>query len=269
VGAEHERWPWGLCLPPPTSAVAEVLARAGFSYYEPTVAHDLMAEAEWPAAPDLARWRPADLAPRAVNVLLPASLRVVGPERDLVRLRDYLTEAMRRARVLGVETVVFGSGGARRIPEGYPGDAARRELGEALRLAAAAADPGIRVCLEHLRRAETNLVNALDDARQLLDDLQEPRLALVVDAYHLQEEHESPTVIRACAAAVAHVHVCGAQRRPPEAGDVDWLARVLTELAAIGYGGKVSIECRLTDPAEEAPRALDNLRQAARLAGVE
>ena len=48
----------------------------------------------------------------------------------------YLAEAGRRAKLLGLEILVFGSGAARRAPARFPPSRARRQFGAALRLAA-------------------------------------------------------------------------------------------------------------------------------------
>ena len=64
----------------------------------------------------------------AFNVLLPGDLKVVGPEVDEGRLVDYLCGAFARAKALGAEIVVFGSGGARKRPENFPEEEAMQQL---------------------------------------------------------------------------------------------------------------------------------------------
>ena len=55
-----------------------------------------------------------------VNLFLPAALKVTGPDTDRDQQMAYVKKAFARLSRLGTEIVVFGSGGARRVPEGFP-----------------------------------------------------------------------------------------------------------------------------------------------------
>lgn len=262
------RLQFGICTGPPGRERAAVLRAAGCDYYEPMVAGAVMAKdrAEFDAA--LGEWGAGGLEPKSVNVLFPGQLKLVGPDADTEQVRAYLAEAMRRAGLLGTERVVFGSGAARAVPEGFPRLQAYSQLKEVLRLACELARPGTVICLEHLRRAETNLVNSLAEAGALAGELALPNLALVVDGYHLAEEDEDAAVVGRFAGQVAHVHVCGPARQPPGEGDVERMAALFKELAAIGYEGRCSIECNFSDIESEAPAALGAVREAAVIAGL-
>jgi sugar phosphate isomerase/epimerase len=216
----------------------------------------------------LGSWTVGALSPRSANVLLPGDVKVVGDDVDTDAVSGYLAEASRRAKLLGLEILVFGSGAARRAPAGFPPGRARRQFGEALRLAAGYAAPEAVVAAEHLRTAETNVVNSLADAAAVVRDIDADGLGLTVDSYHLNEEHEDVGVVGAVASLVRHVHVAGPGRRPPAPGDETYLMPLLSALADIGYTGRCSIECRWTDLASEAPRAVDTVRCAAGKAGL-
>ncbi len=258
----------GICTSPPGPRLAAELVEAGCSYYEPTVARSIMGDDRQTFEAGLEGWSTEGLPPRCANVLLPATLRVVGEAVDSEALRVYITETMERVDLLGIERVVFGSGDARRVPEGFSRDEARRQLADALRMAAEAAPPRSRVCLEHLRRAAPKIVNSLDEAGELVEELDLDRLGLVVDAYHLQEEDEDPSVIRRYGSRISHVHVCGPGREPPGPSDEDRLGRVFSELASIDYEGRCSIECNWGDLSRQAPAALASLQRAMQLGGL-
>src|SRR5690606_37108803 len=69
-----------------------------------------LADAEWvKTAPDPAK---LPLPIEAANGLVPASLPIVGPERNLHALRQYMERVTRRAKQVGITRLVFGSGGA-------------------------------------------------------------------------------------------------------------------------------------------------------------
>lgn len=264
----------GVCTSPPSAERAERLVSAGCDYYEPSVAGAVMAEGHEQFVAGLDEWVRGGLAPRSANVLLPGDLAVVGPARDEARLADYLREAFWRVHELGIERVVFGSGTARNVPDGFDHGEARGQFAAALQLAARFAEHAraggaeILVCLEHLRSAETNLVNTLAEAGELAEQVGAANLALVVDGYHLEEQDEDPSVVRRFAPLVRHVHVCGSGRVPPRSEDGGRLEALFAELAAIGYAGRCSIECRWTDIDEEAPGALAVVRAAAEAAGL-
>lgn len=258
----------GICMAKPTTELAAALGAAGCGYYEPAMASAVMTADDGAFAADLGSWTVGPLSPRSANVLLPGGMKVVGDRVDEDAVGAYLAEVCRRAELLGMEVLVFGSGAARRAPDGFPGEEARRQFGEALRRAAQHARPGTVIAAEHLRRAETNVLNSLADAAALVSEVGAPGLALVVDGYHLSEENEDVTVVREVAPMIRHVHVCGPGRRPPAPGDEGYLAPLLETLADIGYRGRCSIECRWDDLASEGPRAVETVRQAAASAGL-
>ena len=87
------------------------------------------------------------------NVLLPGSQKVVGPNYDAESCRNYLKLALSRAKQLGVKLIVFGSGAAKVIPEGFNRDKAMMQLVEFTRLLADAAEKyDILITIEALRR---------------------------------------------------------------------------------------------------------------------
>jgi len=64
------------------------------------------------------------------NLFLPATLKVTGPDINRDEQVAYVTKAFDRVKRLGIGTVVFGSGGARRVPDGFSRDEAFRQLVE-------------------------------------------------------------------------------------------------------------------------------------------
>jgi D-psicose/D-tagatose/L-ribulose 3-epimerase len=271
VTSNDGRLSLGICMAPPPEALAKVLAAAGCDYYEPGVATAVMTEGEAEFNEHLPYWSVGGLEPKSANLFLPGEHKVVGPGVDAKAIRAYMAEALRRAAALGIERLVFGSGKAREVPDGFPREEAYLQLKQAARWACEAANAAggkTVVCLEHLRRAETNIVNSLAEAGELVHELDLPNLALVVDGYHLMEEHEDVAVVREVADKVAHVHVCGPDRHPPTESDVKYLASLFGELERIGYRGRISIEASFADLESQAPGALSAVRHAAEVAGL-
>ncbi len=97
---------------------AETACAAGFDFVEPTV------RSLCPQEPDFDAIRaPFDSAPLPTpvfNMFVPAEVRLTGPEVDWAQVEGYLETAIGRVAALGGQAIVFGSGGARRVPDGSP-----------------------------------------------------------------------------------------------------------------------------------------------------
>src|SRR5690606_16491199 len=159
---------------------------AGFDFIEVGVQPVLqgqLADAEWvKTAPDPAK---LPLPIEAANGLVPASLPIVGPERNLHALRQYLERVTRRAKQVGITRLVFGSGGARKRPEGVDAATAAEHIAEFADMATdMCGDQGIILVIEHLNAGETNTLNKLHEAKELCDRIGKSALMVLVDSYH-------------------------------------------------------------------------------------
>ena len=195
------------------------LAGAGFDYIEITVAGDLKPEQpEDKVLPALeAAVGGSSLRAEAYNVLLPGDLKVVGPAVNAARQERYLEAAFSRARALGGQVVVFGSGGARGIPEGYAVEDAHRQLQEFLtRAGDAAARHGLTVAIEPLNRGECNVINSVGEAMELARAVSHPAVGVLSDLYHVTVEGQTYAETRDAGPLLKHVHVAGQEgRRAP------------------------------------------------------
>lgn len=257
----------GVCTSTPTPELATRLADAGARYYEPTIAKAVMADDAETFDRTIAAWSQGGLSPRSANVFLPPSLPLVG-DVDWDAVEAYLAESFRRMKALGIEVVVFGSGGARNVPEHLERAAALDQLERFMRLAAAAADSEVVIALEHLRRQETNVFNTLEESGTFLREREVPGVRLVVDVYHLWEQEEDVSVVRRFADLAAHVHVCAPQRRAPGPADGAALDPLLRTLADVGYSGRCSLECHWESLETQGPVAVAVLGEALERAGL-
>ena len=223
---------------------ALVLKEAGFDYLEGGVGAILVPDkndAEF--EPLLAQIRALPLPVPVCNVFLPAALKIVGPDADHAAAAVYAQTALRRAGIAGIETIVFGSGGARRIPEGYDPARAREEfIAFAKRIAPGARKAGVRLALEPLNRKETNLINSVGEGAAVVDAVAHPAFCLHADIYHMLQEDEAPDAIDAAGDRIIHVHVAQrGTRLAPLPGGTDFRP-YFAALKRIGYRGRVSIE---------------------------
>lgn len=254
----------GVCVTP--TRTAELGALAGSArpdFVEWSVASNVGMVDEAGFAALRAEAETFSLGPETWNVLLPGSLKIVGPDVDLDALATYAETAFARVAALGGTLCVFGSGGARTIPDGWNHERGQTQFVDACRiLVPIAARYGVTLALEPLRRAETNLINTIADGLAVLESVGDDRLMLLADLYHMVEGDEDVSVVRAASSRLAHVHVAAPGTRTlPTAADGALLRAFFRELRAIGYGRRVSIECQWDD-ASALGTSLAFLREA-------
>jgi len=197
-----------------------------------------------------------------VNVLFPSELKTTGPAVDQARLDAYIQTACRRAELVGVQRIVFGSGASRTVPEGFDhAEAARQLLGHLQRWGPIAQRHGLVFVMEALNRSECNIVNSLDEAAELVRRADNPNVRMLADTYHMALEAETPDAISQAGELIVHAHCAQSVGRLPVGfGDEDHRP-YFRALKAVGYDGRISIEANWTDFTAELPRAIVTLRE--------
>lgn len=245
---------------------AGILAELGFDYIETGLAAVAAMNPE-----DFSRAQEtllgSGLRCEAMNVMLPGELPVVGPEVKPERVEDYLARAFARAARLGAQVIVFGSGGSRRVPEGFSWAGAWRQLRDYLTLAdRQAGAQGLQIAIEPLRREECNILNRVSEAVELAAVLELPHVGVLGDTYHMWSGGEPLAVLAEADSLLRHVHIaCPEGRRFPKEddpadrrGEYQALFQILEEM---GYPGRVSIEAGSERLAEDAAASLRLLRE--------
>jgi len=250
---------YGICGDPALGAAA---ADAGYDYFEWTVGGFLKPlESEDAFLKALDSVRSVSIPCPVVNCFLPGDHKVTGPAVDESRLAAYVQRTFERAGRAGVKTVVFGSGGARHIPEGFDRQRAHEQLVRFGRMAAeAAAAHGARIALEPLNCAECNVLNSVGEGAALVRDVNHPAFRLLVDGYHLMRDDDPVESIVANGALLIHAHVATRDHRLAPGGEPCDLAPFFTALAQAGYREGLSIEGKLPEGAATLPSALAAMR---------
>ncbi|MBP8256076.1 MAG: sugar phosphate isomerase/epimerase [Opitutaceae bacterium] len=200
----------------------------------------------------------------AANCLFPPDLRVTGPSVDRVRMARYAESAFSRAASIGLTTIVFGSGAARKVPDGWPLTRGFEQYVEALNLLAPIAQAnGITLVVEALQRGECNIVNTLDDGAEAVRRCNHSNVRLLVDVFHMLRNGETPDAITRHAAMVTHAHIAeNRERAEPGRYDEDFrpFLRALRTATACGL---LTIECVWSqgDIIRQAPNAIAALRR--------
>ena len=183
---------------------------------------------------------------RACNLFFPPGLVIVGEGMNISGIRAYLAKMLPIAAGLGVETLVFGNGGARKIPEG----AIRENIWNNLRTLIEIMDEytgryGVTICVEPLNATETNIITSYGEAARLTAGLSQ--VTTMIDNYHVAMEGQSFDDVLASPEQLKHLHIAYPDGRlvPSAEDDVAKYAAFLRVVKQLGYDDKISIEGRL------------------------
>ncbi|MGI6367151.1 MAG: sugar phosphate isomerase/epimerase family protein [Anaerolineae bacterium] len=183
---------------------------------------------------------------RACNNFVAPQVKLVGPAVEQDTVRRYLERGFSRAEALGVERVVFGSGGARRVPESFSREAAWEQLVAFCRLCSEYAYPGLVIAIEPLNQGECNILNTFVEGLALARDVDRPNVGILADIYHMELESEPVSVLPQGADILAHVHLADSGRLYPGSGSYP-LREMFAVLHENGYRQRASVECRWGD----------------------
>ncbi len=250
---------------------AATIIEAGFDYIEPGLAKAVAMPVE-----DFAAAR-GEILSKGINVLsmnwfVPPSVKVTGPDVDAAQCRQFVENALSLANSLGAKAIVFGSPGARNIPDDFPMDRALDQLEEFFVCCADVIRENaypIKIGIEHVNYTESNILNLLSDAIQLAKRINRPEIGLAVDFYHLaMEEEPLDTILGAKGLVVAVQLADPATRSFPKSGkEVPGLVEFFRMLRAIEYDAGVSIEANVDDLLTEGKEAVLVLKDAIRESG--
>ena len=250
----------GFCTP---LANIEAAKAAGFDYAElATTEIAGLSDADFEQA--AARLRQSGMATPAANLFLPPTLKVTGPAIDQDQQMAYVRRAFARLSRLGTQIVVFGSGPARTVPEGFPKDRAFQQLVDfGRRIAPEARARGITVTIEPQRHEETNIINSAGEGLDLVNAIGDPNFQLMIDFYHLALEKEDPAIVIRAGAHIRHLHTANPDGRvfPLKWEEYNY-GPFFAALRQIGYDQRISVEASTKNLSADAPIAVALLRRA-------
>ena len=184
----------------------------------------------------------------SANCLFPFSgLRLTG-EVDENAVRTYCDKVFPMLASVGVQMVVFGSGGAKRVPEGFSHEKATEQLKWLSALLGEYAEKyGQTVVIEPLRRQECNIILTVQEACALAKSAHSPHVKGLVDFYHFSQNGESiESGLVPYVAELAHVHIANPETRTaPTADDGKDYQSFVNTLRQGGYAGAICYEGKL------------------------
>jgi D-psicose/D-tagatose/L-ribulose 3-epimerase len=241
----------------------DAVKAAGFDYLEVRVS-EVAALSDADFAATVARFKQVGLPVLSANLFIPADIKVTGPNIDKTRQMEYVRRALDRVSLLGVRLVVFGSGGARQVPEGFSHQEAFQQLVDfGKRLAPEARSRHMIIAIEPLRHQETNIVNNSLEALAWVKAVNDPSIQLMIDFYHFSVEKEDPSDILKVKDHLRHLHMANPNGRVmPLKWDEYNYAPFFATLRQIHYDRLISVEASTKDLAVEGPQSVALLRRA-------
>jgi D-psicose/D-tagatose/L-ribulose 3-epimerase len=160
------------------------------------------------------------------------------------RARTYLEDGTKMAADIGAKTFA----GAFYAPIGYlPGrrrteDEWKREVEFLQSLGDTLARHDVTLAVEPLNRFETFFLNTTADAVRLCEEVNHPKIGVLLDTFHANiEERDVVAAVRTAGRRLKHVHTCENDRGTPGTGHVPW-SGVFQALRDLRYDGWVVIE---------------------------
>lgn len=130
-----------------------------------------------------------------------------------------------------------------------------------------AQEMGVVLALEPLNRFETDMINTIEQALALINEIDHPHLKILLDTFHTNiEEKNVVNSILMLGDKLAHVQGNENDRGTPGTGHVNWIG-IRDALVQIGYKGSIVLET-FGSPSKELARAASIWRPLAESADI-
>ncbi len=199
------------------------------------------------------------------NGMFPGEMKIVGPYVNYNEIDEYLDNASEALASLGGDTVILGSGSARRCPDGWSTERATEQIVELCRehIAPYMQKHNLVCAIEPLRSAECNIITTAARGFEICRLANVDEVKLLVDLYHFDSENEPRISLLNYKNAIQHIHIASAKNNrfyPTVTDGVDY-KEFFDILRQIDYKPmRISLEGRCNDFANEIKSALDLLK---------
>lgn len=179
------------------------------------------------------------------SFIRPQHLRCVGPEANHQEVLAWADVVFRRLAKAGGRFVVFGSSGARRVPDGWPRGKAVNQFVDLLRKMGPLAEAhGVTVTVEQLRKQECNFLNRIGETADVVRKVSHPRIRVLADLYHMRVMGDSPDDLNRALDTVVHMEIAEKEDRTYPGVRGDDFRPFFQVLHDARWTGAISIEGR-------------------------
>ena len=252
---------FGMCVQNPQIDFIDEIAAMGYEYIEGRF--NLFTDCDEELVEKMrAALERNNIKCEACNCFIPGNLKLTGDSVDEEALRAHIEKGMSGASRLGCKIVVFGSGGARNIPDTITREEGKKQIEHFLRdiVAPIAEKYDITVVTEPLRSSETNVLNTVHEAVTMADRVGKKNIASLGDLYHMYAENETPESITEFVGKVKHCHIADVTDRSyPFEGDEYDYSRFIKAMEEVGCE-RCSVEGRTDDYIGDSKKAIELLR---------
>jgi sugar phosphate isomerase/epimerase len=173
----------------------------------------------------------------------PANLHAVGPEANHDLILEWAETSFRRLKKADGRFIVFGSAGARKIPEGWTKEKADEQFISLLKkMGPLAGKHGITVTIEQLQEKECNYITRISEGAAIIRAVGHPHIRLLADLYHMACMGDTPADLKAAMDVVVHMEIAEQEGRTVPGISGDDFRPYFKVLKEAGYKGAMSIE---------------------------
>jgi sugar phosphate isomerase/epimerase len=120
---------------------------------------------------------------------------------------------------------------------------------------------GVTLLLEPINRYETNIINRVEEALEVVEEIGSKHLRLLLDTFHMNiEERSIVGSVLMAGSHLGYIHFADNNRLAPGWGHIDF-SQVLSGLKELGYQGPISVEI-LPEPDDDraSEQAIQHIR---------
>lgn len=161
------------------------------------------------------------------NSMLPSMYKIASSGFAIATTYDFLNKGFARAAQLGVQKVVFGSGGARSTPKGVDQKEGYQRVVNFLNEAAKITKKyNINIVIEPLSPFECNLINTVAQSAKLAANCDADNVFALSDFFHMKHSRDKIDNIYEISGKIAHSHISNPTTRmfPKHAKEADYRA---------------------------------------------
>jgi len=236
----------GVCADP---NAGQILKDAGFDFIEMGVFGVLKPDKPYSDfVTELDRIQKSPLPCLVANCLMPGHMRITGPEVSIQSIKLHLSTVCERAEAAGIKKIVFGSGGARKCPEGFDRAKAFEQLVEFGRiLGEEAAKRNVLIAVEPLNKNECNMLNSIRRTLDYVRKVNMPGFRLHADSFHWGMEDEADKDFSEAGSAICHAHIATFKSRLAPGFEESDFTQFFKLLKKCKYDDTISIEGKWTE----------------------